>query len=79
MEHENDIQAEHAEVGLPEDPVISVTAEAEPAVQRSSSEPKAAMAEVDPEAELEGTYLRDRNMACVFASLSLLCPPHEPE
>ena len=53
MEDENDIQAEHADFEMSEDPVIYATAEeAAPAAERTSPEPEAATAEVDPEAEL---------------------------
>ena len=64
MEDENDLQAEHADFEVPEDPVIFATAEeAEPAAQRSSPEPEAATAEVDPEAEHENTEHTYRNMS----------------
>ena len=53
MEDENDIQAEHADFEVPEDPVIFATAEeADPAAHRTPPEPESATAEVDPEAEL---------------------------
>ena len=52
LENGNYIQTDHADFGVPEDPVISATAEAVPAVQRSSPEPKVVTAEVDPDDEL---------------------------
>ena len=62
LEDENDIQTDHVDLELPEDPLMlfqqlespdakSATAEAAPAAQSSSPEPRAATAEVDPDDE----------------------------